>query len=177
MLGTLRHDWRRSRRTFDESDAAAIEPYIGVLRRFAMGLSHDADFADDLVQGSLGRAADRWHLRTEDGDLKTWLFGIVYRQFINGRRPARCGIPASGIGLPFEPAATRGEERPRPVDVLRAVERLSDEHRALILLIDVEEVSYDAAARILGTPIGMTMSRLSRAREQLRHLLAGQAAA
>jgi len=171
--------WIPGRRAFKDSDEAAIEPYIGALRRFAMGLCHDQSLADDLVQDCLERAISRWHLRREDGNLKAWLFTILHHEFINGRRRiARRGSVASLDDLTIEPAIQPDQEDVlRVADILAAVDRLAADHRALILLIGVEEVSYEEAAQILGIPIGTVMSRLSRARERLRRLLAGEAAA
>jgi len=171
--------WIPGRSAFKDSDEAAIEPYIGPLRRFAMGLCHDQSLADDLVQDCLERAISRWHLRREDGNLKAWLFTILHHEFINGRRRiARRGTAASLDDLTIEPAIQPDQEEVlRVADILAAVDRLADDHRALILLIGVEEVSYEEAAQILGIPIGTVMSRLSRARERLRRLLAGEAAA
>jgi RNA polymerase sigma-70 factor (ECF subfamily) len=171
--------WIPGRRAFSDRDEAAIEPHIGALRRFAMGLCHDGALADDLVQDCLERAISRWHLRREDGNLKAWLFTILHHEFINGRRRiARRGATASLDELPIEPAMMADQEdNLRVADILAAVDRLADDHRALILLIGVEEVTYEEAAQILEIPIGTVMSRLSRARERLRRLLAGEAAA
>jgi RNA polymerase sigma-70 factor (ECF subfamily) len=62
-------------------------------------------------------------------------------------------------------------------DLDRAIARLPDEQRAVLLLVTLEEMSYDQVARALGIPIGTVMSRLSRAREKLRAMMLGQAAA
>jgi len=171
--------WIPGRRAFSDQDEAAIEPHIGALRRFAMGLCHDGALADDLVQDCLERAISRWHLRREDGNLKAWLFTILHHEFINGRRRiARRGVTACIDDLTIEPAIMADQEdNLRVADILAAVDRLADDHRALILLIGVEEVTYEEAAQILGIPIGTVMSRLSRARERLRRLLAGEVAA
>jgi RNA polymerase sigma factor (sigma-70 family) len=61
-------------------------------------------------------------------------------------------------------------------DLDRALQQLSPEHREVLLLISLEDLSYEEAATITGTPVGTIMSRLSRARERLRQLLAGQPA-
>jgi RNA polymerase sigma-70 factor (ECF subfamily) len=62
-------------------------------------------------------------------------------------------------------------------DLDRAIARLPDEQRAVLLLVTLEEMSYDQVARALGIPIGTVMSRLSRAREKLRAMMLGQSAA
>jgi RNA polymerase sigma-70 factor (ECF subfamily) len=166
--------WLPGRRAFREEDESAIAPHLGALRRFAMGLCHDPALADDLVQDCLERAISRWHLRRPDGNLKAWLFTILHHEFIDGRRRiARRGLPASLDDLPVEPAAIADQEDQLHVaDILAAVDQLADDHRALILLIGVEEVTYEEAAEILAIPLGTVMSRLSRARIRLRALLA-----
>jgi RNA polymerase sigma-70 factor (ECF subfamily) len=62
-------------------------------------------------------------------------------------------------------------------DLDRAIARLPEEQRAVLLLVTLEEMSYDQVARALGIPIGTVMSRLSRAREKLRAMMLGQSAA
>ena len=162
-----------ARKAFTARDEKLIEPFIGPLRRFAMGLCHDPHLADDLVQDCLERAISRWHLRNEDGNLKAWLFTILHNEFIDGRRRlARRGTAGSLDDLAIEPAVLGDQEdNLRVKDVMAAVDRLAEDHRALILLIGVEELSYEEAATVLGIPIGTVMSRLSRARAKLRQHL------
>jgi len=62
-------------------------------------------------------------------------------------------------------------------DLDRAIGRLPAEQRAVLLLVTLEEMSYDEVARTLGIPIGTVMSRLSRARDKLRLMMQGQGAA
>src|SRR5207245_6087864 len=62
-------------------------------------------------------------------------------------------------------------------DLDRAIARLPSEQRAVLLLVTLEEMSYEEVARALGIPIGTVMSRLSRAREKLRMMMLGQGAA
>ena len=58
-------------------------------------------------------------------------------------------------------------------DVLSALERLPEDHKSILLLIGVEDLSYEETARVLSVPVGTVMSRLSRARQGLRALLSG----
>jgi len=150
--------WTAKRRAFTRDDEGLITPHIGALRRFAMGLCHDRQLADDLVQDCLERAISRWHLH--DPGINVW------------RRKARRGAMPSLDDLAVEPAlAADQEDHIRAQDILSAVDKLADDHRALILLIGVEELTYEEAAAVLDIPIGTVMSRLSRAREKLRKLL------
>ena len=71
--------------------------------------------------------------------------------------------------LPGVPA--RQEAALEVHDVLAAIDQLPEEQKSLLLLVGVEDFSYDDAARILGMPIGTVMSRLSRARQRLRAMV------
>src|SRR5579884_806951 len=93
-------------------DDAQIEPLIPALRRFAWGLCRDPHDADDLVQDCVERALSRWHLRRSDGNLRAWLFTILYNEFINGRRrSARRGPMASIDDLTVEPSVVEDQEQ------------------------------------------------------------------
>ena len=157
------------------ADAASLlEPLIPALRRYAYALVRDPEAADDLVQDTLERALSRWHLRHAEGDLRAWLFAILRNLHVSAWRQKR----RRGMQVPLderdEPAAAAVQESGLETqDVLAALDRLPEEHKSLLLLIGVEDFSYDEAARLLGVPIGTVMSRLSRARQRLRAALDG----
>ncbi|MBR0644528.1 RNA polymerase sigma factor [Plastoroseomonas hellenica] len=164
--------------------AALIEPHIPALRRFAWALLRDTAAADDLVQDCLERAISRWHLRRPERDAKPWLFAILHNLHRSGRRSAaRRGATLSlderGLAdaVADPAAADAAEQRLIWRDALAALDSLTEEQRVVLLLIGVEDFSYEAAARLLDVPIGTVMSRLSRGRERLRRLLDGEEAA
>lgn len=151
---------------------AEIEAQIPGLRRYAFALVRDRDRADDLVQDCLERALSRWRVPMEEEDLRRWLFTILRNLFLSScRDERRRGAPApldeqGGLGVPAE------QERGLVArDALGALSQLPEEQQSLLLLIAVEDLSYDTAARVLGVPIGTVMSRLSRARRSLRALM------
>ncbi len=149
-----------------------IEPHIPALRRYAFALLRDRDRADDLVQDTLERALSRWLLRRADGDVRAWLFTILRNLHVSRwRRERRRGgtVDLDESAVPGVPA--RQEAALEVHDVLAALEQLPEEQKSLLLLVGVEDFSYDDAARILGMPIGTVMSRLSRARQRLRALV------
>jgi len=156
--------------------AALIEAHIPGLRRFACALLRgDLERADDLVQDSLERALARWHhVRTKD-DLRGWLFTILYNRFLTDRnRRERHGAheALTDVVAVKLPGVEGGQESALALrDMLRAFAALPTEQKSVLLLIGVEDLSYEEAARVLGVPIGTVMSRLSRGRERLRHFV------
>jgi RNA polymerase sigma-70 factor (ECF subfamily) len=151
--------------------ARLIEEQIPALRRYAFALVRDHDAADDLVQDCLERALSRWYLRRAEGDLRAWLFTILRNLYINAYRARK----RRGIGTEIEEAqssiAPEQESGLQARDVLAAIDQLSEEQKSLLLLVGVEDLSYEQAARVLAIPIGTVMSRLSRARQRLRMLM------
>jgi RNA polymerase sigma factor (sigma-70 family) len=125
------------------------------------------------VQDCLERAIGRWHLRDRDGDLKAWLLTILRNQFINNYRQKR----RRGLHLAWddvaEPAAadTAPDSSTAIRDIFAGLDGLPEDQKSVVLLVGVEDLSYDEAARVLGLPVGTVMSRLSRGREKLREYL------
>lgn len=156
--------------------AALIEEQIPGLRRFARALVRgDRERADDLVQDSLERALSRWHLRRAEGDLRGWLYTILYNRFLSEQlRQRRRGVhDALTDATKSElPRINGGQvEALEHRDLLRAFAALPEEQRSVLVLVGVEDLSYEQTARILGVPIGTVMSRLSRGRERLRQIM------
>lgn len=156
-------------------DDRELRELLPSLRRFALWLSRDPGGADDLVQSALERALSRWSSRRPEASLKSWLFTILYRQFIDGRRRAgrfqRFFGAAAVEEEDFEPSA---EETVIARSSLEAFGKLSADQRALLMMVSVEGFSYQEAADALGVPIGTVMSRLSRARQAYRRLTEGE---
>ena len=149
-----------------------IEPHIPALRRYAFALLRDRDRADDLVQDTLERALSRWLLRRADGDVRAWLFTILRNLHVSAwRRDRRHGAALAIDEATMPVVAARQDTALEVRDVLAALDQLPEEQKSLLLLVGVEDFSYDDAARILGMPIGTVMSRLSRARQRLRSIM------
>jgi RNA polymerase sigma-70 factor, ECF subfamily len=152
--------------------AALIEAHISGLRRFACALLRgDGERVDDLVQDTLERALSRWHLRRAEGNVRGWLYTILYNRFLSDQhRLKRRGLHETLTEETELPGVDGGQDSAlQHRDLLRAFSALPGEQRSVLLLIGVEDLSYDEAARVLGVPIGTVMSRLSRGRERLRH--------
>ena len=145
----------------------AIVDLIPRLRRYARALVGDRASADDLVQDTLERAWAKFHLYRGGTDLRAWLFTVMHNVHVNRIRALRpTDVLADNMPETTQRAAQGDSLMVRDLD--RALARLPDEQREVLLLIALEDVSYDEAARTLGIPIGTVMSRLSRARERLR---------
>jgi RNA polymerase sigma factor (sigma-70 family) len=158
-------------RTMADPDAL-LEPLIPALRRYAYALLRNHAAADDLVQDTLERALSHWTSRRPDGELRAWLFSILRNLHIDAYRQARRrGAEVEIDEDDHRETATRQETALEARDVLAALDQLPEEQKSLLLLIGVEDFSYEEAARIVGVPIGTVMSRLSRARQRLRSIV------
>ena len=146
------------------------------LRRYARALTGDRARADDLVQDTLERALVKFHLWQPDSDMRAWLFTIMHNVYINQVRSSSHGMTT---GLDDEnllpPLRATQSDRLEVRDLQVALLRVSEEQREVLLLVGLEQMTYEETAGVLGIPIGTVMSRLSRARERLRGLLAGGA--
>jgi RNA polymerase sigma factor (sigma-70 family) len=154
--------------------AAVLEPHIPDLRRYAWALVRDREAADDLVQDCLEHALAGWRMRRRDGNLKAWLFTILRNQHISElRRRARRGTRADVEEADAAGEAHReGDPERRLIfrDCLSALDALPEEQKSILLLVGVEDLSYEEMSKVLGIPLGTVMSRLSRARERFRRL-------
>ena len=144
-----------------------IEATIPALRRYARALTRDADLADDLVQDTLVRALRSEHL-FHGGDIRVWMYTILAnlnrsRLRALARRPVMMPIDDGGVAA----GAPEGAR-----DIERALAPLVDQRHALLLVV-LEGLSYREVAEIQGVPIGTVMSRLARARSQIKTFLEG----
>lgn len=145
------------------------------LRRYARALTRDRERADDLVQDTMERALRKRHLWRPSGRLRSWLFRMLYRLYLNQRPRQRREVDKvvaldearHTVGqLPAHDAALQCR------DVLAAIDELPDKQREVLLLVALEQPDYADGARMLGLPLGTFRSRLSRAREALRRRMA-----
>jgi len=154
-----------------------IAEEIPRLRRYARVLLRDRTAADDLVQDCLERAISREHLFQPGTNLRAWLFTIMHNLHVNAIGRSRRMVPVDPTDNTVEErrAVSAGQgDRLVVRDLERALDALSDEQRAVVLLIGVEGLSYAEAAGVLEVPMGTIMSRLARGRERLRRLMDGE---
>jgi len=156
-------------------DNHPIVQHIPRLRRYARALVGDRYAADDLVQDTLERAWNKLHLWRPGSDMRAWLFAIMHNVFVNHARSRRYEVERSMEALPVMAVrATQGDHLELQ-DIDRALGTLPVEQREVILLVAVEQMTYEEVARALAVPVGTVMSRLSRGRDRLRHLTMGSA--
>jgi len=156
-------------------NAQLIAQHIPRLRRYARALMGNRAAAEDLVQDTLERAWSRFNLWRRGSDLRAWLFTIMHNIHVNQVR-ARVARPEHELddaALEVQAQADQGD-RLEIRDLDQALRQLPDEQREVLLLVGLEQLTYEEAAKALGIPIGTVMSRLSRGRERLRAVLAGR---
>ena len=159
-----------------------VMPEIPVLYRVARSLAGQPADAEDLVQDTLIRAF-RAIDRFDGAHPRAWLLTILRNTHLNGVRMRSAVLLADG----HEVAATMdrlGTATPAAEEivvselfesvVLEALSALPDKHRRVIALVDVDGLSYQEAADVLGVPLGTVMSRLHRARARIRTRLAAE---
>ena len=164
----------------DDSDAwAAFErevlPHADRLFRLAMWLERNRADAEDVVQDTMVHALRSFHRFQPGTNSRAWLVTILQRVVSNRRRSRNRSIVVSdpddrlADSMPFVPPVP--QELTDEV-VLGSLQRLPMVFQEVILLCDVEDLSYKEAAEALAIPIGTVMSRLHRGRAQLRAQLA-----
>ena len=168
-----RRDARLGRTTEADAFSAAVLAALPRLRRYAIALLRDVNMADDLVQDCVERALKNRAALVDPNHISGWLSSILHNLYLDSlRRKRRRGAhielddSLNLIELSVLPA-----DRGIAKDLVEAMSDLSFEHRQILLLIGLEGHSYRDVANQLGIPIGTVMSRLARARTQLRSRL------
>jgi len=147
-----------------------VEGAIPALRRYARALTRDADIADDLVQDTLVRALRSEHL-FEGEEIRSWLYTILTNLNRNRLRSLARRPVLSPIEDNDAPDLAGPEAGAR--DIERALALLVEEQRTALLMVVLEGLSYREVAEVQGVPIGTVMSRLARARAQIKTYLEG----
>ncbi|MDO8277133.1 MAG: RNA polymerase sigma factor [Burkholderiaceae bacterium] len=141
------------------------------LRRYARALTGNAWAADDLVQDTLERACAKWRLWVVGTNLRAWLFTLMHNLYLNqqrGARLAQASVSIDDLEDELHAPAARSDDA---LDLMNCLQRLPPQQRAVLLLVTLEDMSYEETARVLAVPVGTVMSRLSRARTRLRELM------
>jgi RNA polymerase sigma-70 factor (ECF subfamily) len=161
-------------------------PHLDAVYSMAMRLVRNPDDAADLLQETVLRAYRFFDQFQAGTNCRAWLLTILFNNFRNSYRRAAREHPAASLEdferrLEAESiAADQSGSDPALIsgaggmerEVEEALDGLPEEFRETILLIDVEELSYEQASQLLGVPIGTIKSRVSRGRSILRAKLA-----
>jgi RNA polymerase sigma-70 factor (ECF subfamily) len=177
--------------TISDEKKAAFEKiafeHMDILYRTALRLTKNTQEAEDLVQDTYLRAYNHFDKFLEGTNFKAWIFKILTNTFINRyRRNKRQPLHLDIDELSFRLEAEFVQEEPQ-VDVVtnenyqeffddrinRALDKLSDDFRQILLLSELEGLSYKEIAKKINIPLGTVMSRLFRGRRMLQRSLTG----
>jgi RNA polymerase sigma-70 factor, ECF subfamily len=164
-----------------EAFEADVLPQLDSLYRLALRLTTDPSRAEDLVQDTVLKAFRSWQSFQPGTSIRSWLFTILRNTFINDyrrrqREPIPMDLDAAEALATFRAAEDEDPEGTyfnQIVDakVLEAIDALQEDFREVLVLSDVENMSYAEIARMLNLPVGTVKSRLFRARRQLQKAL------
>jgi RNA polymerase sigma-70 factor (ECF subfamily) len=153
-------------------------PLFSSMYNFAQWLTQNRDEAEDLVQETYVKALKGFASYQQGTNFRAWIYRILRNTFLTSRSGLRENVTVpiddhesnlpDASGTPESEMLARADRQ----SVQSALERLPVPFREVILLCDVEEMSYGEIAETLAIPVGTVMSRLSRARKAMRELLA-----
>ena len=162
-------------------------PRLDDVYRFALSLTRDESDAHDVAQETFLRAYRSWHTYVPGSDCRRWMFTICRNVFLRSRERERVTVDIDdidrdviGSGQVYATAIEQGyTDLFARLDILPAIEQaikaLPEPFRSTVVIVDVEDQPYEAAAEILGVPIGTVRSRLFRGRRMLQERLMAHA--
>jgi RNA polymerase sigma-70 factor, ECF subfamily len=174
----------------DEKEALFTQwalPHKDYVYTACLYLTRHKEEAEDLFQDTYLRAFRFFHQFTPGTNCRAWLLTIMhnafknrYPQHLRERRTVEFDAAAREYEKKVVASGEAGRDDPAEVllsrmvdsEISEALRALPEEYRSTLLLVDIEEVTYEEAATVLGCPIGTVRSRLSRARRLLRRALA-----
>lgn len=156
-------------------------PLFAKLYNFAHWLTQDRAAAEDLVQETYMKALRGFSSFQQGTNFRAWMYKILRNTFLTTQSGLKAWASVSldndsDGDVPKEPAASETPEsvllaRVQQDTIQNALEQLPIKFREIVLLCDLEKMSYQEIGETLGIPIGTVMSRLSRARKAMRGLL------
>jgi RNA polymerase sigma-70 factor, ECF subfamily len=161
------------------------KPLLKPLYHAALRLTRQKEWAEDLTQDTLIRAYERFELFTPGTNFRAWLFTILTHTYLNDcergkRRPITASFDTANVqGSTWEFPAPEANNDPAAILLVEtlderlqsALDALPDDYRLAVILVDMEDMSYQEAADALKIPIGTVRSRVSRGRAQMRQAL------
>jgi RNA polymerase sigma-70 factor (ECF subfamily) len=158
-------------------------PWIDDVYRFALSLTRDEADAQDIVQDTFLRAYRSWHTYLPDSDCRRWLFTICRNVFLRSREREHPTVEIEDAEADVRGAASvylaslndgvdamyaRLDLGPA---IAAALRKVPEPFRSALVIVDVEDQSYESAAAELGVPIGTIRSRLFRGRRLMQEQL------
>jgi RNA polymerase sigma-70 factor (ECF subfamily) len=162
-----------------------VDEYADKAYSFALGLCADEQLAQDLVQEAFVRLFDHAGALEEEKGLDQWFLTVMKRLYLDGLKRMD-NRPKVDFDCPIGGGLTVAEAIPDERDVALAgrleqaetrslvrkgLSRLVPEHKAILLMVDMNGMGYEEAAQALGVPLGTVRSRIVRARDALRAVL------
>lgn len=155
------------------------------LKRFAVSLCHNEHNAEDLVSETVLKAYENFQRLKDHSKLKSWLYKILYNQFVSVHRKHSRMKEVNIIGTGddsfslFEKLSVTGTEDPEKLflqkltalSIQTAIEELPLIFKQALVLSDMEQFSYQEISKIMEIPVGTVKSRIARARKQLERSL------
>jgi RNA polymerase sigma-70 factor (ECF subfamily) len=150
--------------------------HINDLYRTALRLTRDTAEADDLVQETYMQAWKSFGRYEPGTNCRAWLYKILFNKFDHHRRKkytqAKYFQEADEFVFTNSAYSPSVPDHLTDTEIIAALDKLRDHYRSVVLLADVHDFDYKEVAQILDIPIGTVMSRLNRARTQLKKSLA-----
>lgn len=159
-------------------------PWLDDVYRFALSLTRDEADAEDVVQETFLRAYRSWDTFQQGSDARRWLFTICRNVFLRSKEREKPQVDIQDAEAEASAAvyAHSAARQDGTADALltqidlqpalrRALDDLQEPFRSAVVLVDVEDQSYESAAQILDVPIGTVRSRLFRGRRLLQDAL------
>ncbi|MEU3018029.1 sigma-70 family RNA polymerase sigma factor [Nocardiopsis sp. NPDC007018] len=167
--------------------ATEVTPFADQLYPTALRMTRNPADAEDLVQETFAKAFANFHQFRAGTNLRAWLYRILTNTFINSYRKKQreprqettdeikdwqLAAAEAHTSSGMRSAETEVLDHLPDSDIKQALARLPEEFQEVIYLVDIEGYAYKEVAARMGTPLGTVMSRLHRARRQLREMLA-----
>jgi len=170
--------------------ATEVTPFADQLYPTALRMTRNPADAEDLVQETFAKAFANFHQFRAGTNLRAWLYRILTNTFINSYRKKQreprqdttdeikdwqLAAAEAHTSSGMRSAENEVLDHLPDSDIKQALARLPEEFQEVIYLVDIEGYAYKEVAERMGTPLGTVMSRLHRARRQLREMLSDYA--
>ena len=163
---------KRLKQEYKDQIISEIERRLPAFRSFAAGLCGDRFVADDLVQAACERALERLDQISDLAGVGSWVNRIIFTQWqdlLRKRNRRRAKLISFGQYRSIQqkneqPGDVRTNTR---LDIEKALDHLSDDHRAVLALVAIAGHNYQEASIILDIPVGTVASRVARAKASL----------